>query len=79
MKDYPSKIRLKDLSRQLSNIQDQVELPGVGWVPARPMGYAALRSRFRLAWMVFKGEADALVWPETEYFQTADTAEGGVG
>lgn len=33
------------------------------WEPARPYGMFSLRSRFRLAWMVFKGEADALRWP----------------
>ena len=31
--------------------------------PARPFGMYSLRSRLRLAWMVFKGEADALRWP----------------
>lgn len=31
--------------------------------PCRPCGMFTLRSRFRLAWMVFKGEADALRWP----------------
>jgi len=31
--------------------------------PARPYGMFSLRSRLRLAWMVFKGEADALRWP----------------
>jgi hypothetical protein len=32
-------------------------------MPARPLGYYSLRSRIRLAWMVFTGKADALVWP----------------
>lgn len=33
------------------------------WQPARPYGYFSLRSRLRLAWLVFTGRADALVWP----------------
>jgi hypothetical protein len=39
-----------------------VELNGV-WQPARPFGFYSLRERFRLAWMVFTGQADALRWP----------------
>ena len=31
--------------------------------PARPEGFFSIISRFRLAWDVFKGEADALYWP----------------
>jgi hypothetical protein len=34
------------------------------WVPARPYGLYSLSNRFRLAWMVFTGKADALRWPE---------------
>lgn len=33
------------------------------WVPARPIGYFSLANRLKLAWMVFKGEADAFTWP----------------
>ncbi|MBN22697.1 MAG: hypothetical protein CL678_15540 [Bdellovibrionaceae bacterium] len=36
---------------------------GEGWVPARPLGYPSLRNRIRIAWMVFTGKADAIVWP----------------
>ena len=32
-------------------------------VPVRPYGEYSLRSRLRLAWMVFTGRADALEWP----------------
>lgn len=32
------------------------------WVPVRPEGYPSLRHRFKAAWMVFTGKADALVW-----------------
>lgn len=34
------------------------------WEPTRPFGYYSLRSRLRLAWMVFTGRADALRWPD---------------
>lgn len=36
---------------------------GTHWEPARPYGMFTLTSRVRLAWLVFKGEADALRWP----------------
>lgn len=34
-----------------------------GYEPARPYGLYSTGNRLRLAWMVFKGEADALRWP----------------
>jgi hypothetical protein len=34
-----------------------------GWVPARPIPYYGGFRRFRAAWLVFTGKADALVWP----------------
>jgi len=34
------------------------------WVPARPAGYFSLKNRFKYAWLVFVGKADALMWPE---------------
>jgi hypothetical protein len=39
------------------------QVKGGDYEPARPYGMFSLRSRLRLAWMVFKGEADALRWP----------------
>jgi hypothetical protein len=33
------------------------------WRPARTYGDYSLRTRLRLAWAVFTGEADALFWP----------------
>jgi 2-polyprenyl-6-methoxyphenol hydroxylase-like FAD-dependent oxidoreductase len=41
----------------------QAQVKGGDWEPARPYGLYSLRNRFRLAWMVFTGEADALRWP----------------
>jgi hypothetical protein len=37
--------------------------PGGAWEPARPFGDFSLRNRFRLAYLVFTGQADALRWP----------------
>lgn len=39
---------------------------GYGWFPARPLNYQfrSLRERIKEAWMVFRGRADAFVWPE---------------
>lgn len=42
--------------------QNAAEIDG-RYVPARPMGLFGLHSRMRLAWAVFTGEADALIWP----------------
>jgi hypothetical protein len=39
-----------------------VEIDGM-WMPARPLGYYSMSNRINLAWMVFTGRADALVWP----------------
>ena len=39
------------------------QVKGGDYEPARPYGIYSLRNRLRLAWMVFKGEADALRWP----------------
>lgn len=36
------------------------------WVPARPLGLPTFKSRLRLAWMVFTGKADVLIWPENQ-------------
>ena len=33
------------------------------WVPCRPIGLSGIVNRFKLAWMVFTGKADALIWP----------------
>lgn len=46
--------------------QNMLRLSKTGeWVPARPEGYPSIFHRFRAAWLVFTGRADALVWDET--------------
>lgn len=36
------------------------------YVPARPIGYLDFVSRLKIAWMVFTGKADALLWPKNQ-------------
>jgi len=43
-------------------IQSSCELPGGRWVPARPLPYYSWIQRWRAAWLVFTGKADALRW-----------------
>lgn len=33
------------------------------YMPARPVGYQSILSAMKLAWGVFRGRYDALVWP----------------
>lgn len=33
------------------------------WAPSRPISAPTLRDRFKAAWLVFTGKADALIWP----------------
>lgn len=35
---------------------------GGRWVPARPLPFPSFLQRWRAAWMVFTGRADALKW-----------------
>lgn len=62
----PSLYNLKDLPGMTAipdNIPNMAEVEKGVWMPARPLGYYSWRSRLRLAWMVFTGRADVLVWP----------------
>jgi hypothetical protein len=38
-------------------------LPDGKWVPARSLGYPSILMRFKCAWLVWTGKADALIWP----------------
>lgn len=42
--------------------QSQVEIRG-RWYPARPVGFASIWYRIKATWLVWTGQADALVWP----------------
>ncbi len=46
---------------QVKNWDCDKEISGE-WVPARPEGSFCLIRRLKLAWKVFTGKADALVW-----------------
>lgn len=61
VKSYPNYFTLRSLLDSVSNCSAHINDK---WVPCRPLGFQSLASRFRLAWKVFKGEADCLVWPE---------------
>jgi len=45
------------------------------WVPARPMGFDSWGTRFKLAWMVFTGKADALTWPGQPFLKDKDKSK----
>ena len=45
---------------ELNNCHAKV---GYLWQPARPKARKSFRLRCWLAWLVFTGQADALIWP----------------
>lgn len=42
------------------------------WAPARPEGFASIWYRMRATWLVFTGQADALIWPHQGYTPRLD-------
>lgn len=57
------------LARNVRNPDVQQRHTSGEWIPARPITmywsvWQEIRARFRLAWKVFRGEADALVWEQ---------------
>lgn len=61
---YPGRVNATQLATNW-NISREVKKEGkVGWVPCRPEGFASWRERWRCAWLVFTGKADALFWDE---------------
>jgi len=57
------KWQLKDLINSTNSVDGEINGK---WVPARPINYKyeGLIERFKNAWEVFVGRADAVVWPE---------------
>lgn len=55
-------IHLNDLLRTTQQSKTKI---GHQWHPARPMTnrQPSIQERFRAAWLVFTGRADALRWP----------------
>ena len=60
--NYPNAWQLKDLINIAKS--NQTFSNSGKWIPARPMGYPSPLSRIRIAWLVFTGKADAVIWPE---------------
>ena len=62
---YPGLHHADQLIAEGNDNQRQVMIEGKPrWVACRPEGYPSLRNRFRLAWKVFTGKADAFVWEQ---------------
>ena len=58
-------LKLENVLFMISNTQAHINGK---WVPARPINYQArsFKEKLKDAWMVYKGKADALVWPENQ-------------
>ena len=54
---------LKDLIE--STASTHTEIQSGKWVPARPCNsrYRTMRQKFKEAWVVYTGKADAVIWP----------------
>lgn len=50
-------------AKEIANPTCSAGLPDGRWVPARPIGFQSLRHRIRATWLVWTGQADALIWP----------------
>jgi len=57
------KWNLKNLIKHTNEVSKEIDKD---WVPARPINIISLRQRFRDAWSVFTGKADALHWPKNQ-------------
>jgi len=63
VKNAPTLWTLKRLVDYVNKGECLAETKTEGWVPARPLGYYSLSSRVKIAWKVFRGQADAVTWP----------------
>lgn len=59
---YPRVTTVSYILRFANTVMTQ--LPDGRWVPARGIGYPGLANRFRCAWLVLTGRADALIWEQ---------------
>lgn len=57
---YPNILSVRTVIQSASIVSTQ--LSDGRYVPARPIGWQSWHIRFRAAWLVFRGDADALVW-----------------
>lgn len=61
MKNRPNLLTVTSLMKSVA--QNAQHTPDGKWLPARPVGAFGVVDRFRYAWLVFTGRADALLWP----------------
>lgn len=55
---------LRGLCDMASHLGVQCEVRKGVWMPARPLGLSGLYNRLWAAFIVLKGDADVVVWPE---------------
>lgn len=60
MSKYPNIVKVAQVIEDAKQVR--CGLPDGRYVPARPLGFQSWWMRWRAAWLVFKGEADALIW-----------------
>jgi len=65
MKNNPKLYKLEELKDIFSGNWELKEFNGK-WLPARPLHFADLKTRLKLAWMVFIGKVDVLKWPNNQ-------------
>jgi hypothetical protein len=68
MRHYPQLVNAYELANEKSLMRSVAAgIPHPDgrhvWVPARAMGFASVFHAAKLAWGVFRGRYDALVWP----------------
>ncbi len=59
---FPNVWSLKDLVDHARSSDVKVNV-GDKWLPARPLGFPSFARRLSAALLVFRGKADAVVWP----------------
>lgn len=71
MKKAPNILSLKEVYCRCVNAHtghgpsEMVKIRGK-WVLVRSVGFWSISNRIKAAWLVFTGQADALVWPEDD-------------
>lgn len=63
MNNCPTIYTLENL-RKTVNSNVSMSRDGRTYHPARPLGFYSIAARFKAAWLVFTGRADAVIWPE---------------
>lgn len=66
MNQTPSLWTLKSLVEYVNRGEISSSNDGKSYVPARPMGFWPFPERVRIALLVFRGKADAVVWPQDQ-------------